>query len=622
MINKIGFKIGFVTYQATFNGNAASTRIRVTWPAKYMDNVYIGEDESILSKCKGAIFQTRFDIKDVDLAKRLKTKGIKILCDFTDPHWSHDYGGHISEGLKGIIEQADCVIFPTKTIEKSFNEVFEGKQTVVIPDRIDLTIYDKVKRHTDKDKYRIVWHGSFGNIGSIDLARSDLEKLGKDLGKDIDITLVCIYDHHKDHKIKEFNNIKLEACEWTNQKVIDELLNCEVSINPRYDNWKSYKSDNKTSSSWACGVPCIERDFYREIKRYLIGEDAIDKTNDNKVVGWISGADIRNAEGEQLRKAVERQYDVKISAKEIDEVVSSLLKGRAKTKKDITVYTSISGGFDGLREDQVIGDANYVAFVDTGVVSYVWDVRKIYKKFIDPNLEAKIFKVLPWQFIDSEYSIWMDGCEAIKWDAKVLIDRFLNGYDIAIFKHHARDDIYDEFIADMTYRQREPAYFRENQRQKYIDEGIPKKTGLFECGVIIRRHSEAIKRMCETWWAEITSYSSSDQCSFIYSMLKHGIKVNAITPGTQYDNPYFSRITHNKFAYDTYKELKEVKEIVEIEELNEIKGTQKVKLKRTSHETFHSPYTDRMNYSDIKEVPGPVAKRLIDDYPGAFIVIK
>jgi hypothetical protein len=345
----------------------------------------------------------------------------------------------------------------------------------------------------------------------------------------------------------------------------------------------------------------------------LTGQDAKDG---GKVVGWISGAELRNSEGAVLRRSVERLYDVRQTAKEITEVVSSVIKGKAKTKKDITVYTSICGGFDGLREDQIItNNANYVAFVDMPVASYVWDVRKIYKKFIDPNLEAKIFKVLPWQFMDTEYSIWMDGSEAIKCDPKMLIDKFLTGYDIAIFKHFNRDDIYDEYIVDLEYRQREPAYFRENQRQKYIDEGVPKKTGLFECGVIIRRHTPAIKRLCETWWSEITAYTSSDQCSFIYSMLKHKIKVNPITPGDQYNNPYFTRVAHDKtFAYSA--EPKEM--IVDADEINE---TQKVRLKRVSHETFHSHVTGRLNYLEIAEVEGIIAKQLISDYPGAFVVI-
>ncbi len=603
-------KIGFVTYQATFNGNAASTRIRVTWPAKYMVNVYIGEDESVLSKCKAVVFQTRFSTDDVKLAKRLKDKNVKILCDFTDPHWSKDYGGSLPKDFKDIVGLSDCVMLPTIELEKSFLETFEDKQTVIIPDRIDLSIYDKVKKHIEHKDYRIVWHGSFGNICSMELARDSLEKLGKELK----ITLVCIYDHKDDHKINEFKNIKLECYEWTNQKVIDELLNCDLSINPRYDNWKSYKSDNKTVAAWACGIPCVERDFYKEIKRYFTGENAVYKDN---IVGWITGAYLRNAAAKQFRRVVERQYDVKDTANQLTETILSLIKtGTAKVKKNITVYTAISGGFDGLREDQIIADSsNYVAFVDNPVSSYVWDTRQIYKKFIDPNLEAKIFKVLPWQFLNTQYSIWMDGTIAIKSDPQYLIDKFLNGYDIAIFPHHQRDDIYEEYIVDMQYRQREPACFRENQREKYIREGVPKKSGLWECGTIIRRHSDNVKRLCETWWAEITAFTSSDQCSFIYAARKHGIKVNAITPGTQYENPYTHYVPHPKtWAYSA--EPPEV-----ILETDSIGQTDKVKLKRVAFETFHCPYTGRMNNLDIAVVEGAVAKQLIADYPGAFVII-
>lgn len=586
--------IGFCTYQATFQGNAASTRIRVTWPAKYMDKVYIGEDEKELFKCKAVVFQTRWDNEDVKLAKRLKAKGIKILCDFTDPYWLKEYGGCIPKDFQDMVDISDCVMFPTSGIEKSFIDTFGDKQTVVVADRIDLDIYDRVKRHTDKTEYRILWHGSYGNICSMELARNDLEKLGKEFK----ITLSCVYDHAYEHEINEFDNIGLECFEWTEQKVIDEMLLCDVSINPRYDNWKSYKSNNKTVAAWACGVPCVERDFYKEIKRYL------------------SSAKVRNIEGAKFREVTEKQYDVKDTAKQLTQVISSLVKtGSPKHKKDITVYTAICAGFDGLREDQLIGDADYVAFTDIKVSSYVWDVRQIYKKFMDPNLEAKIFKVLPWQYLDTEYSVWLDGTQAIKCDPKVLVDKFLDGFDIAIFPHAERNDIYEEYIVDLEYRQREPAYFREAQRAKYIREGVPKKSGLWECGIIIRRHTEKVKRLCETWWAEITAYTSSDQCSFIYSARKHNIKVNPITPGSQYVNPYTHYVPHIKtWAYSA--EPPEV--VIPVDEIN---PTAKVRLKRVSAETFHSHFTGRMNRNDISEVEGAVAKQLIVDYPGAFVII-
>lgn len=216
-----------------------------------------------------------------------------------------------------------------------------------------------------------------------------------------------------------------------------------------------------------------------------------------------------------------------------------------KNKKNIVIYTSICGDKDSLREDQVIDDkADYIVFLDKVICSKIWDVREIYKKFIRPVSEAKMFKVLPWQFLDYEYSIWMDGSIAIKAKASELIEKFLNRYDIAAFKHPGRDDIYNEYIATEIVHRYEPAFLCDIERQKYKNEDFPEHNGLYACGILIRRHSEKIKRFCETWWAEISAFTSSDQCSFMYAARKHNLKINEITPGTVWENPYFNHAPH------------------------------------------------------------------------------
>lgn len=576
--------IGFVTYEAFHKCNAASSRIRVDWPAKYADGFIVTENAVDLFKCSAVVFQTRFSYQDVQLAAQLRNNGIKIICDFTDPDWSNMYSG-MSDSLKTMLELADCITVPTYVLANMFKSVSD-KPVYVIPDRIDLSLYDKTKKHTDTKSLRILWHGSYGNLCSIDIARDDLERLGKE----IDITLVCVYDHYKEHIVNAFENIKVECYEWTNQKVIDELLLCDLSINPRFDNhWKAYKSNNKTITAWACGIPCIERDFYNEIKRYDL--------------------DLRISDGLNFRKIVEQNYDVKQSTKEIIDLVNDLMAG-GRPKNNITVMTAICNKFDGLREDQILGKADYVAFVNQPTTSYAWNVRKIYPKFYDPVLEAKIFKIIPWYFVDTEYSIWIDGTQAIKCDPQMLIDKFLNGYDMAIFPHSVRDDIYDEYEVDLNYRQVEPSIFRETQRQKYIDEGIPRKSGLWECGIIIRRHTQEVKRLCETWWAEVSGYTHSDQCSLIYALSKHNVVVNAITPGTQYNNPYFNYVTHP----NTWKCSIDVKDNIIVP-----KGS--VRLKRISKDTFHSHFTDRMNYGDVVGIDSEFAQRLLNDYPGDFAII-
>jgi hypothetical protein len=231
--------------------------------------------------------------------------------------------------------------------------------------------------------------------------------------------------------------------------------------------------------------------------------------------------------------------------------------------------------------------------------------------------EAKIYKVLPWQFLDYEYSIWIDGTIAIKSQVSDLINNFLKDHDMAVFKHSQRDCIYDEFVVDMGYRKREPMFIREAQREKYLSEKIPKHIGLWECGILIRRHTKKVEDLCNEWWSEISSFSASDQCSFARTVYKQQFNINPITPGNAYDNPYTNYIPHSRtWAYSLGS--KETEE--QIFSLNEIDPSKNVKIKRIAKDTFHSYFTGRMNQGDKVELQGSYAIALIKDYPGAFVI--
>jgi hypothetical protein len=128
-----------------------------------------------------------------------------------------------------------------------------------------------------------------------------------------------------------------------------------------------------------------------------------------------------------------------------------------------------------------------------------------------------------------------------------------------------------------------------------------------------------------TWWSEISAFSASDQCSFIYSVWRHGLKVNEITPGSVYQNPYFHYVPHSKtwrFTVNAADE-QETEPEQHIEVINTLDGLENkpnVKIKRVSRETFHSQFTGRMNFEDIAEIRGVEAKALMNDYPQDFMI--
>jgi len=540
-------KIGFCTYQDAWTwerGEVASTRIRVYSVAKYMKNAIVSNNFNELKKCDAVIFQTRYEPDAIACAKELVENGKIAILDLTDPHWDTK---HYSTGacgtylgnLKNMIEAVDLVTFPTLYLQLNFFNYYTSKASLVIPDRIDLEMHNKVKSHIDKEEYTILWHGSYGNIISIDeLAREDLERLGKEYK----LKLVCIYDHTKEYKVEPFKNIKLETIEWSNQKVIEELLKSDISINPKYqlNHWKCYKSNNKTVKAWALGVPCVEKNFYREITCLLSSPEA------------------RNIEGKKGRTLVENEYDSKISAKEIENIVKELTIQKRiyinasvkKPKRDVVVYTSICDNYDNLKDSQNTEGADFVAYLDETQNSDVWKVKPYTREFYDPTRDAKVFKVLSHLYLnDYKYSVWIDASVSIKVPAYELVKKYLidTGSDIAVYKHNQRDCIYEEAKYDLLLR-KDRRHIIEPQVARYKAEGHPEHWGLFACTIIFRRNCEVVKKFNEEWWAEICVGSERDQEAFAYLVRKHNMKITIAetTQGKHWNTNEFDNIPHLK----------------------------------------------------------------------------
>ena len=104
-----------------------------------------------------------------------------------------------------------------------------------------------------------------------------------------------------------------------------------------------------------------------------------------------------------------------------------------------TVFTSICGGKDYLIDDQVKGEAAFVAFLSQPYSSNIWNIRKAYSHFKDPRRNSRAPKILSHQFIQDEFSIYIDGNMSLMKPPEELVERYLKDHDIAIFKHPKRD---------------------------------------------------------------------------------------------------------------------------------------------------------------------------------------
>jgi len=187
----------------------------------------------------------------------------------------------------------------------------------------------------------------------------------------------------------------------------------------------------------------------------------------------------------------------------------------------IKVYTAIVGD-KGTRSDDI------ECFTD-------------FDKFKLPVFNAKIYKILAHQYIDADISIWLDGNRELAVD-KEKVAEMLGDNDIALFKHFARDCIYTEMPEAMARYRQDEVIIRQSildQAVYYKQKGYPPNNGLYECGMIIRRHNKIMEAFNNAWWAEICRHSNRDQLSFPYVLSKFPkLKVKGIE-GNIRNHEYF-----------------------------------------------------------------------------------
>jgi len=209
---------------------------------------------------------------------------------------------------------------------------------------------------------------------------------------------------------------------------------------------------------------------------------------------------------------------------------------------DVTVYSAVFGNYDTLRP------ARYpsLCFTD-GRIKPVpgWEYRIIFSGE-NPKQSNRHCKIMVHEHLDTEYSIYHDGNIEMLIDPQVAIKKWLKDTDIAVFAHPDRNCVYDEAVACIKLGKSQPATTNA-QIARYRADGYSAHNGLAACWVLIRRHTEAIKRFNQTWWEEYTRGAKRDQLSFNYVCWKLGMRYGVI-PGNLFKGTSkdFRRVPHKR----------------------------------------------------------------------------
>jgi hypothetical protein len=206
------------------------------------------------------------------------------------------------------------------------------------------------------------------------------------------------------------------------------------------------------------------------------------------------------------------------------------------------IYTCITGGKDELCDEIETRGAKLVCFTDDPTLkSNIWEIRVLPDVFKDVRRNSRLAKMLPHIYMpDATYSLYVDANIINKVPIQKIIDNWLQDTDIALFRHNTRDCLFDE--ADECIRlELDDIEVIKKHKERY--KGFPEGKGLYQGGVILRRHTPKMKQFNEMWFSEYCAGSKRDQISLPYCIEKLGISINAIESHA-FRHPYLEQFNH------------------------------------------------------------------------------
>jgi len=206
----------------------------------------------------------------------------------------------------------------------------------------------------------------------------------------------------------------------------------------------------------------------------------------------------------------------------------------------ILVFTAVFGKPDALQEP-ALGwlDAPLVCWTDMDFRGRTaWRMIKVAMDELPPvkrNRRVKIF--FPPNFNGYEYSLYLDSTVVLRAEPEELVPFLAPEADICLFRHPARDCLYDE-AEEVIRRGLDKEEVVRAQVARYREEGIEPHAGLWAGTVILRRHTPFMRFLSEAWWKEVEAGSCRDQISLAYIVQKFGVKVSTF-PGNLLCNDFF-----------------------------------------------------------------------------------
>ena len=186
-----------------------------------------------------------------------------------------------------------------------------ARRVVVVPTAVDVSRYP---RHVPRIGNRLVWIGQPGNLSYLELIRSTLQELSREL-PDLRVRVVC-------NRFPHWPELRLERLFWSAGTEAAALATSDVGLMPLSDDaWAAGKGAFKLLQYMAAGLPAVASPV--GMNRTVVVEGstgylaADPKTWLGSLRFLLRSPERRHAMGEIARRRVEREYDLRVIAPKV-----------------------------------------------------------------------------------------------------------------------------------------------------------------------------------------------------------------------------------------------------------------------------------------------------------------
>lgn len=242
----------------------ASARLRCFWPAQYMEGAKVvtaSDVDALVTETVAAdalIYQKVFD---PTIAKSARMLSKRVYWDLCDPLWWFS-----PDGCRSNLEHCDGVVLSSEALKTDFDEWSDGRvRSWCIPDRIKLYHYPLKRVHAEVSPVRLIWFGLAVNRWALLSALANLERLAAN-GHKIELTIM----DNQPGEWRVTDAFPIYTVPWSLEQENEIIAAHDLAVLPPYPGpWGVVKSNNRTLTALACGVPWCSGLNYHDLENLV-----------------------------------------------------------------------------------------------------------------------------------------------------------------------------------------------------------------------------------------------------------------------------------------------------------------------------------------------------------------